>query len=164
MHPGPNTRKSTANQPWWQCGHHLVGTMWSIKKNTWPAAFQKKTFSNKKKGPRSTGSLLLIFLKKKNQPGTGSPKKIFFKKMWIVRCFPKKLFPTIQKVPTRQQQHVRRLIAFFVKEKKTTRGFLKKSFFKQKNVDRSFQKNLFPTKRKVPTRRSAMTATARSAE
>jgi len=159
MHPGPNTRKSTANQPWWQCGHHLVGTMWSIKKNTWTAAFQKNLFQQKK-GPRSTGSLLLIFLKKKN-PDRLSKKNLLPKNV-NRPLLSKKLFPTIHKVPTRQQQHIRRLIVFLYK-KKTDQGFLKKFFFKPKNVDRSFQKNLFPTKRKVPTRRSAMTATARSA-
>jgi len=150
MHPGPNTRKSTANQPWWQCGLHLVGTMWSIfykKHMTWN--FTKKTFSNKKKGPRSTSSLLLIFLKKKKQPATGFPKKIFFKKMWIV-CFPKKLFPTIRKVPTRQQQHVRRLIAFFCKRKKTDLRLSKKILLQTKKCGLQLSKKSFSNKKKSP--------------
>jgi len=42
-------------------------------------SFPKKTFSNKKKGPRSTGSLLLIFLKKKKQPRPAFQKNLLQK-------------------------------------------------------------------------------------
>jgi len=163
MHPGPNTRKSTANQPWWQCGHHLVGTMWSIKKTTThDLQLSKKPFSNKKKGPRSAGSLLLIFLKKKKQPRPAFQKNLLQKNV-NRPLLSKKTFSNNTKGPHPPATAHSQVNCFFCTRKKTDQGFLKKFFFKPKNVDGSFQKNLFPTKRKVPTRRSAMTATARSA-
>ena len=71
------------NQPQTNHGDNVVTTLLAQcgqLKKTHDLQLSKKTFSNKKKGPRSTGSLLLIFFKKKNNPDRLS-KKIFFKKM-----------------------------------------------------------------------------------
>jgi len=107
-------------------------------------SFPKNLFQQKK-GPHSTGSLLLIFLKKKNQPRTGFPKKSSSKKCES-SCFPK----TIRKVRTRQQQHVRRLIAFFCKRKKTDPRLSKKILLQTKKCGPQLSKKSFSNKKKSP--------------
>jgi len=100
-------------------------------------------------------------------PGPSLSKKfIFQKKVDRAAVFQNNLFPTKREVPTRRVPLVN--FCLFFKRKKTdaTRAFQKILLKKNCGSNRlgpAFQKNLFLTKRKVPTRRSAMTATASSA-
>jgi len=69
--------------------------------------------------------------------------------MWIVCCFPKKLFPTIHKVPTHQQQHIRRLIVFLYKKKNWPR-LSKKILLQTKKCGPQLSKKSFSNKKKSP--------------
>jgi len=122
MHPGPNTKKSTANQPWWHCGHHLVGTLWSIlkKPTTHDLRLSKKNLFQQKERSPFHRFIAAYFFKEKKTTRTGFPKKSSSKKCESSAAFQKNFFQQYTRSPP-QQQHMRRLIVFFVQEKKTPR-------------------------------------------